>query len=1173
MAKKFVHLHVHTEYSLLDGLSKISDLFQHIKENGMDTIAVTDHGAMYGVVEFYKKALKEGIKPIIGMEGYTTNLDHKERPERSKFQNYHLLLLAKNNQGYQNLLKLTSIAHLEGYYYRPRVDRDTLAKYSQGLICTSACPQGEIAQSLIGGSYLEAKKTATWFQEIFKKDYYLEIQRHNYKDSVTKASNEEIKQEIIKMSDNENIIIEGVKKLSRELGIPIVATNDAHYIKKEDATAQDALVCIATGKNVSDIKRLRFIDTPSFYITNADEMAQLFEDLPEAVDNTQKIAEKCDISLTLDKWFFPQYPLSESTTADIEMEKRAKSGIKKRVSNMTPEIKARLKHEIDTIKQKGYATYFLIVSDMALWAAEHGIITNTRGSAAGSLVSYALGIINVNPLDYELPFERFLTPWRPSPPDIDFDIADDRREEVIHYLTQKFGQDKVAQICTFGRMLAKAAIRDIARVLGYPYSTGDRIAKLIPLGSQGFPMSIEKAISISSDLKRLYDEDGDAKKIIDLAKHVEGNARHISVHAAGVVIAPSEITNFTPIQLDPEGKKVITQYDMDALDPNVSPGEAVGLLKFDLLGLRNLSILGASIKIVKEIRNLEIDLHKIPLNDKKTFAMLARGETMGVFQLSGSGMTRYLKELKPTRIEDLMAMVALYRPGPMAQIPEFIERKNNPAKVNYFDPRMKEYLGKTYGLMVYQDDVFATAIKIAGYSWEEADKFRKAVGKKIPAEMEKQKKKFIAGAIAYGMKEERAAELFKLIEPFSGYGFNKAHAASYGMVAYQTAYMKANFPVEYMNALLTAESDDTEKISTAISECRRMGVKVLPPDINESLIGFSIVNNKDSLDFRAIRFGLSAIKNVGVAAIEAILSVRKDGRFISLHDFCSRVDSRKVNKKVLESLIKVGALECFGKRAAILSMLDTIRNKGPKQNKLTGQQDLFDSPKEKTTGAKKESLVMITSSVPEFSEEELQTLERQLLGFSLSARPLGELLSNIHYLATHKIFEISPHQTIGETVKIAAVVSEVRIIVTKRTAQEMAFVRVEDETGSIEVVVFPSLFDKTRNYWVSYKPLLITGKVDSRDESPSLIAENIESPQNLTDESKKVFIKIPPKTLPASLNALKRLLLKSPGDNQVILVFVEGGQRLSLPFKIEWNETLAKNISGVLEGSALLGVE
>ncbi len=759
---KFVHLHVHTEYSLLDGLSKINKLFDHIKENGMDAVAITDHGAMYGVVEFYKRGLKEGIKPVIGMEGYTTNINHRERPERGKFQNFHLLLLAKDKEGYENLMKISSIAHLEGYYYRPRVDRETLAKYAKGLICTSACPQGEIAQALISGNYEGAKKIVEWFSEVFGADYYLEVQRHEYGKFIADVENAQLRSELAKMAENEKTIFQGVKKLSRELGVPIVATNDAHYVKAEDATAQDSLVCIATGKNVSDVTRLRFIDSPTYYLKTPKEMTELFSDLPEALENSVKIAEKCDVSLTLDKWFFPKYVLTEGKTPDEELTVRAREGLKERLPKPSKEARVRLEYELDTIKKKGYSTYFLIVSDMARWAGQMGIVTNTRGSTAGSLVAYAIGIVNINPLTYELPFERFLTPWRPSPPDIDLDIADDRREEVINYMGEKYGHDKVAQICTFGRMLARAAVRDIARVLGYPYSTGDRIAKLIPLGSQGFPMNIEKALAVSPDLKRLYDADNDAKKVIELAKEVEGSARHISVHAAGLVIAPSEITEFTPVQLDPEGKKIITQYDMDALDPNVSPGEAIGLLKFDLLGLRNLSILGASIAIVKEARDVDIDLQKIPTTDAKTFEMLSRGDTMGVFQLSGSGMTRYLKELKPTRVEDLMAMVALYRPGPMAQIPEYIERKNSPKKISYFDPRMKDYLEKSYGLLVYQDDVFTTAINIAGYSWEEADKFRKAVGKKIPAEMERQKQKFIEGAMKNGMAGEKTEELFKL---------------------------------------------------------------------------------------------------------------------------------------------------------------------------------------------------------------------------------------------------------------------------------------------------------------------------------------------------------------------------------------------------------------------------
>lgn len=533
MAKKFVHLHVHTEYSLLDGLSKINKLFDHVKENGMDAVAITDHGTMYGVVEFYKRGLKEGIKPVIGMEGYTTNVNHRERPERGKFQNFHLLLLAKDKEGYENLMKITSIAHLEGYYYRPRVDRETLAKYSKGLICTSACPQGEIGQALISGNYQEAKKSAEWFLEVFGRDYYLEVQRHEYGKFIADVENAQIRSELSKMVENEKAIFQGVKKLSRELGIPIVATNDAHYVKAEDATAQDSLVCIATGKNVSDVTRLRFIDSPTYYLKTPKEMAALFSDLPEALENSVKIAEKCDVSLTLDKWFFPKYELTEGKTPDEELTLRAREGLKERIPKPTKEAQVRLEYELSTIKKKGYSTYFLIVSDMARWAAQMGIVTNTRGSTAGSLVAYAIGIVNINPLTYELPFERFLTPWRPSPPDIDFDIADDRREEVINYMGEKYGHDKVAQICTFGRMLARAAVRDIARVLGYPYSMGDRIAKLIPLGSQGFPMNIEKALAVSPDLKRFYDADSDAKKIIELAKQVEGNARHVSVHAAG----------------------------------------------------------------------------------------------------------------------------------------------------------------------------------------------------------------------------------------------------------------------------------------------------------------------------------------------------------------------------------------------------------------------------------------------------------------------------------------------------------------------------------------------------------------------------------------------------------------------------------------------------------------
>lgn len=1158
---KFVHLHVHSEFSLLDGLSKIGKLMDYVKENEMESIALTDHGVMYGAVEFYKKALKEGLKPIIGIEAYTTNIDRKLRPERTKAQNNHLILLAADNEGYQNLMKLTSIAHIEGYYYRPRVDKDTLKKYSRGLICTSACPQGEIAQALISGNYQEAKSVAEWFLDVFDRNYYLEIQRHEYATFVQDIQDQAIKTNVLTMQIYEKTIIEGVIKLSRELGIPIVATNDMHYIKKDDAQAQDALVCIATGKKVSDTKRLRFIDVPTFYLKTQQEMASLFSDLPEAIENTVKISQKCEISLTLDKWFFPEYKLEKGLTVDSEMEKRVWSGIKKRVPIVTKEMKERIIYEMSIIKKKGYSTYFLIVSDMAQWAIEHEIITNTRGSAAGSLVSYSLGIININPLDYDLPFERFLTPWRPSPPDIDFDIADDKREEVINYIEEKYGRERVAQICTFGRMMAKAAVRDISRVLGFPYSTGDRIAKLIPFGSQGFPMSIEKALKVSSDLKDLYDNDLDTKRIVDLARKVEGNARHISVHAAGIVIAPSDITNFTPIQKDPDGKRIITQYDMDSLDPNISPNEAVGLLKFDLLGLRNLSILGSAIQVVNKVRAEKLNLMEISLNDKKTYEMLAKGDTMGVFQLSGSGMTRYLKDLKPTRIEDLMAMVALFRPGPMSKIPEYIDRKNNPSKISYFDPRMKEFLGKSYGLLVYQDDVFMTAIKIAGYTWEEADKFRKAVGKKIPAEMEKQKEKFIQGAMDGGLTRQKAEELFLLIEPFSGYGFNKAHAASYGMLAYQTAFMKANYPVEFMAALLTAESKDAEKISSAVNECRRMGISILPPDINDSEVGFKIVDEKDT--GKAIRFGLDAIKNVGKAAIENILEARQFGKFVSFADFCSKVDTRKVNKKVLESLIKVGALSIFGNRAALLSSIDQVRNIiKPKITK--GQQDLFSEEDKRILP----DINKVISNVTEFSQEELQQLERQLLGFSISARPLSEIIGALSLYATHKIYEISPQLTYGEMVRIAGVIIEVRIVTTRRTGSEMAFVKIEDETATLGTIVFPKIFKLTENIWVENKGVLLSGRIDARDDTPTLIVETVETEEFFKPKRYSLQIKIPQSASKNSLIELKKLLLMHPGGEKVTLIF-EGNNRKSIEllFGVSWNETLSRLISEILRPS------
>ncbi len=1160
--KKFIHLHLHTEYSLLDGLSKISKLMKKVKEMGMDSVAITDHGAMYGAIEFYKEAKKEGIKPIIGIETYVSLVDHTKRPEKQSGEgkNYHLLLLAKNEEGYKNLMKISSIAQLEGYYYRPRIDHEVLKKYHSGIICTSACALGEVAKFLVDGDYEKAKKTAEWYQSVFGEDYYLEVQRHEFEKFIGTASEAEIKEELRQMQASEKIINEGVVKLSRELGIPIVVTNDAHYIEKEDANAQDVLVCVATGKKVSDVKRMRFVDTPTFYVRSTQEMTDLFSDLPDAIDNSVKIAQKINLEIsTFGKWFFPKFPLPKGEEAGEYLVKLAKERLSEKISKVTKEVKERLDYELGIINQKGYAPYFLIVMDLANWANEQGIVTNTRGSAAGSLVSYVLGITTVNPLTYYLPFERFLNPYRPSPPDIDFDVADDRREEIIEFITKRYGKEKVAQVCTFGRMLARAAVRDVARVLGYPYATGDRISKMIPPPKQGFPINVDRALATNPSLKELYDQDADSKKILDLAKHLEGNARHISVHAAGVVVAPTEMTDFAPIQHEPSGDRVITQYEMHAC-------EDVGLIKFDILGIRNLSILGSAVDTVKQTRGVDIDLHKIPLDEKdpsvkKTFEMLAKGDTMGVFQFSGSGMTRYLKDLKPNKVEDLMAMVALYRPGPMAVIPEYIARKNDPKLIKYLDPRMEKFLGASYGLIVYQDDLLFCAIDLAGYSWEEADKFRKAVGKKIPEEMAAQKDKFIKGIIANGQTQQFAEELWKLFEPFQSYGFNKSHAASYGMVAYQTAYMKANYPVEYMCALLTCESGDTDKITQAISECRRMGIKVLPPDINQSDVGFKIVDNKESLDGKAIRFGLSAIKNVGKAAIEAILSVRNEKTFVSLADFLSRVDGRRVNKKVLESLVKVGALSIFGKRAAILTSLEDVRAKvKPKQ--ATNQQDLFGEEKTETKVAA--DISKIISDVDEFSEDELQALERQLLGFSLSAKPIVELVGELTNYITHRIDEISADQVHGDIVKVAGVVTDVRVVLTKSTSAEMAFVKIEDGTGTLNVVVFPKTYQKTRNVWVDYKPVLLSGRVDTRDDAPNLLVESVDTLETIKGQESSLFLRIPDKTPLDSLKELKSLLLAHPGNQKVTLVF-EGNKKITLSFGVTWDQDLSRLIDQVLE--------
>ncbi|MDQ3099504.1 MAG: DNA polymerase III subunit alpha [bacterium] len=1084
----FVHLHVHTEFSLLDGLSKVKDAIKHVKKNGMDALAITDHGSMFGVIDFYKACQKEEIKAIIGVETYVARRAHNLKEGRQDAEPYHLLLLAKNYTGYKNLMKMISIAHIEGYYYRPRVDKTLLREFHEGIIATSACLANDIARAHIAGNYEEAKRIALDYQDIFGEgNFYLEIQRHYYR-SYLKEHNvgDEIYQDLSETQVKEDAVYEGNIRLSRETGIPLVATNDCHYITQEDAEAQDCLICIGTGKQMAETtKRLRMVDARAYYLASPDEMKQWFKDVPDALENTVKIAEMCNLEIPIGKSQFPVFEIPEGYDPDGYLRHLTYEGAKTLLDLNDPIVTQRLDWELDIIKMKGYPTYFMIVADFMNWANNNKIITNTRGSAAGSLVSFAMGITTVNPLVYNLPFERFLNPLRPSTPDIDADMSDIHRDDLINYVKSKYGEDRVAQIGTFGKLMARAAVRDVARTMGIPISKADKMAKMVPEGAQGFPMTITRALAESTDLKQWYESDPEVRKCLDLAKKVEGNVRNPSVHAAGVVVSPGPMTDFTPLRKD-DGK-IITQYDMHGV-------EDVGLVKFDFLGIRNLSILGLAVDMVKQEKGIEVELKKIPLDDQKTYDILAKGQTMGLFQLGGSGMTKWLVELKPTRIDDLMAMVALFRPGPMAIIPEYINRRFHPEAVTYFDPRMESFLNTTYGLITYQDDVLMTAINMAGYDWLEADKFRKAMGKKIPEEMAKQKEKFIKGYVEhgkeFGVTDQKAMDLWKLIEPFSAYGFNKAHAASYGIVAYQTAYMKANFPVEFMMAVMTCESGNMDTVTEAVAECKNMHIEVLPPDVNKSNIGFTIEEGKD------IRFGMNAIKNVGEAAVEAIIKGRKaHGEFKTLYDFCRAVDLRPVNKKTIECLIKTGAMDAYGTRAAQLSVLEQIMSAAGSEQKSkdAGQSSLFEmlAAEESEEDQAAGNMDIPIPNLPEINKKELLAWEKELLGFYLTEHPLKEALAKINPIINKKIGDISYETDVGKYARIGGSLAECRKITTKASGQEMCFITMEDDTGKLEGVVFPRLYAETKFFWESDRILIMEVKIESRDDKVSLIVDKV----------------------------------------------------------------------------------
>jgi DNA polymerase III subunit alpha len=1055
--KNFIHLHTHSHYSLLQALPKIPNLVEKAVKCNMNALALTDAGNMYGVIDFFKECKDNNIKPIIGVDFYVAARTRYDREPRIDNRRTRLVLLAKNMEGYKNLIKLVTYSHTEGFYYKPRIDKELIEKYREGLIAITPSFSGEIAQSIRNTNEDLAREWAEFYKKNFGEDFYIEITRHA-----------EIEDQI-ELSDR-------LIKFAKEMDVEIVAGHDVYYLEKDEKRARTTLMAVqkSFGEKMPDD------DEGDFSFISQEEADKLFKNIPDAIENTQKIADKCDLEIPLGKWMFPNIDLPQGITADDELKRIVYNGFERRGLEKNDATIKRAEYELSVIKTKGYAPYFLVVADLLKFAHENNILSNIRGSVSGSLVTYLSGITNIDPLEFEIPFERFLNPDRPSAPDIDMDFADDRRDEMVAYAKRKYGDDKVAQIGTFGTMAARGSVRDIARALGYEVATGDRISKMIPMGSQGFPMTIEKALTENPELGTAYKKEEDTKKIIDMAKKIEGCARHIGVHAAGVVMSPVPLIDIVPLQFDPKGEgKIITQYDMYSIDENNA-----GLLKFDFLGLKNLSIISDTIRLVEKIRGVKIDYDTIPINDKKTFEMLARGETSDVFQLNGEGMTKFLIDLKPTSIHDINAMVALYRPGPIQFIPEYIARKHDPSKISYLDPALEEILKKTYGILVYQDDLLMMANKLAGYSWGEVDKFRKAVGKKIPEEMALQKEKFIKGCIEHsGWSQKKAEQIWSWIEPFAAYGFNKAHSVSYGRVAYITAYLKANFPAEYMSQVLTHEGGDVEKVAQSVAECKRAKIEVLPPDVNESFQGFAVINDEETGRDK-IRFGLTTIKNFGEGIADAIINERKSGgKFKSLVDFLERIKDKNLNKKSLEALIKCGAMDAFGERGQLLGNMEGLLEFNKEINKGPANQDsLFGS-----LGGDSGTLVLNKCKEAEMNEK--LSWEKELLGLYISGHPLDKFRAKMEAKGI-SIANIKAKTRNGQDQMVIGVTEEIKEIRTKK-GDLMAFVKVADFSGTIEIVLFPKIYADVKQLFSGEKCLAIEGTASMKNDTISILANKV----------------------------------------------------------------------------------
>jgi DNA polymerase-3 subunit alpha len=1101
-ARSFVHLHVHTEYSLLDGASRIGSLVKRAKELNMPAIAITDHGTMYGIVDFYKQAKKQGIKPIIGCEVYVAPRSRRERTMVEGEAYYHLVLLAETDEGYRNLIELVSRGNTEGFYYKPRVDKELLSQYSKGLICLSACIAGEIPSWLLKDNITVAETLVQEYIDIFGKDnFFLEIQDHG----------------IPEQKKVNKLLIE----MSRKFDVGLVATNDLHYINKQDAECHDVLLCIQMGKTVDDTARMKFF-SDEFYLKDFDEMAQLFGAYPEALANTCRIAERCNVTLDFGNLYLPEFPVPGGLTANDYLEKLCRDQLKERYSEVTPEINDRLAFELGVIMKMDYSGYFLIVWDFINYARQQEIpVGPGRGSAAGSIVAYLLGITNIDPIAYGLLFERFLNPERVTMPDIDIDFCYVNRGKIIEYVSDRYGADRVAQIITFGTMAAKGAIRDVGRALNMPYGEVDRIAKMVP---NELGITLRRALEISSDFRAAYENEPAVGKLLDLAMAVEGLPRHASTHAAGLVISKEPLTHYVPLQNSAEGF-LTTQYDKDKV-------EELGLLKMDLLGLRTLTVIGDTIKLVQKSRGIKIDIDHIPLDDPKVSAMLTNGDTAGVFQLESSGITTLVKDLRPECFADLIPLVALYRPGPLGSgmVEDFINGRHGKKTVTYVHPLLEPILCDTFGVILYQEQVMQIASVMAGFSLGQADLLRRAMGKKKHDVLDAQRENFLQGASERGIERKMAGEIFDLMAHFADYGFNKSHSAAYALVAYQTAYLKANYPQEFMAALLSSVMGTNEKIGSYIETCRQMGIDVLPPDINASQSSFSVDGN-------GIRFGLAAVKNVGENAIQNMVVTRDaNGKFESLVDLCTKVDMRLINKRVIESLIKCGAFDSLGaKRSQLLAVLERAIDMAAvrQRDKVSGQIGLF--CEETLNDADEISL----PDIPEIPKEQMLVLEKEITGFYVTGHPLDAYREKMNSF-TPLIELVTGEYGDGKNIKVAGLIISAKRITT-RNGGMMCFIALEDFTEQIEVVIFPKTFDKFNKILLPDTPVRVSGRLSMSEDKAKVIADDIQllgDPQNL-----EVRLKISKMQESGDIfDKLKQTFRKFPGSSVVFLHLIDSGR-------------------------------